>query len=321
VNNSPQSFAALLNQFLACYQQNDYAQALELLEIEGPRFPENAVPLMAWQAAMLARLGRVNEAVQVLQSADAQGHWYHEDALRQDPDFAPLQGCPGFADLVQRMVARRLADAAQDIPVQQVIAPPGSGPHPLCLVLHGMESNASMMVPYWGSIVEQGWTLAALQSLQPAWASGIFVWEDIPKALAQIKTQTAGLLAQYPVDPQAVIVGGFSMGASIAVRMALDPDFQLRGIIALEAWFTDEDIAELEQIIRSTPQPRARVLLIAGQENEQYIQMAQKVQALLARRGTPCRVVRASNTDHSFPPEFPQLLRQAVDWIMGTAES
>lgn len=314
------TFEAFLDRFLALYQQGAYDQALHLIETDGPRFPENAAQAMAWQVAMLSRLERVDEAMQVLQSAEARGFWYHEQALLHDPDFAALQSHPLFSGLVERMAARRQAAAAQLLPTRQVIAPSGPGPHPLCLALHGNYANLSMTVPYWRPLVEHGWILAALQSSQPGWASDIYVWDDISKSLAEIKRHYAGLLSAAVVDPQAVIAGGFSMGATIAVRMALDPAFSLRGVIAHETWFTDESLTELEQALASAPQTQARVLLIAGQENGEYCDIAQRVYNLLAGRDIPCRVMLSSNPRHGFPQEFPQLLQQAAGWIMGAAE-
>jgi predicted esterase len=314
------TFEAFLNRFLALYQQGAYGQALHMIETDGSRFPENLAQIMAWQVAMLSRLERVDKAVQVLQSAEALGFWYHEQALLHDPDFAALRSHPLFSGLVERMAARRQAAIPQMLPTRQVIAPTLPGPRPLFLALHGNFANLNMTVPFWRPLVEQGWTLAALQSSQPGWASDIFVWDDVSKSLAEIKEQYADLLRTAAVDPQAVIAGGFSMGAAIAVRMALDPAFSLRGIIAHEAWFTDESLAELEQAAAAAPQSSARVLLIAGQENGEYVGIARQVQNLLAVRGIPCRVMLSSNPRHGFPPEFPLLLRQATEWIIGAAE-
>jgi len=78
MTGSSPSFEAFLDRFLALYQQGAYDQALHLIETDGSRFPENIAQTMAWQVAMLSRLERVDEAMQVLQSAEARGFWYHE---------------------------------------------------------------------------------------------------------------------------------------------------------------------------------------------------------------------------------------------------
>ena len=219
------------------------------------------------------------------------------------------------------MAARRQAAIPHLLPDRQVIEPSGPGPHPLCLVLHGNSSNPNMTVPYWRSMVERGWTLATLQSSQPDWASGTYVWNDIPKSLEETRVHTADLLARYAVDPQSVIAGGFSMGATIAVRMALDPDLHLRGVIAHEAWLAAEEMADLEQVVSSAPPTQTRVLLIAGQENAEYGAVAHQVRDLLSARGYTCHVIYSSNPRHGYPPDFAKVLGQAVDWIMAAAQT
>lgn len=314
--DSPLTFETFQDRFIAFYQQGAYSQALHLIKTSGPQFPENSAQIMAWQCAMLSRLKRVDEALKVLQLADAQGYWYDEQALLNDPDFEALQAHPDFTGLVKRMAARRQTAIPQLLPELLAIEPAGPGPHPLCLVLHGNFSNPESTLPSWQKLVEHGWILAALQSSQPGWASGIYVWNDIPRALADVKELHSDLLAHYEVDPQPVIAGGFSMGATIAVRMALDPDFHLRGVIAHEAWFSDEAMADLEQAANRASPTQTRVLLIAGQENAEYSAMAQQVHDLLSGRGFPCRVMHSSNPHHGYPPDFTRLLLQAIDWIM-----
>jgi predicted esterase len=258
----------------------------------------------------------VDEAVQLLESAYTLGYWYHEGALRGDPDFAALQNHPLFLGLVERMAARRQAAATSILPDRRVIKPPAAGPYPLCLVLHGNHSNFNTILPYWQSLVDQGWMLAAMQSSQPGWASGVYVWDDVAKALAEIKPQAADLLADPSVDPRGLVAAGFSMGATVAVRMALDPAFSLRGVIAHEAWITDEILAELKQAAASAPPTQTRVLLMAGQENTQYVDMALEVHELLTSPGTPCRVMYSSNRQHGYPPDFAAFLQPAATWIM-----
>jgi hypothetical protein len=86
-------------------------------------------------------------------------------------------------------------------------------------------------------------------------------------------------------------------------------------VIAHEAWFDEEGMANLEQMVQSAPPVKTRVALIAGQENEEYSVMEDKVHQLLAGCGIPCLVIYSSNASHGYPPEFPRLLKQAIDWI------
>lgn len=309
-------FEDLIHRFVALYEKGDYTLALELLDTDGARFPENGSQIFIWKCSLLSRLGRCDEALHVLETAYTLGYWCHEGALLHDPDFEPLQQIAEFQDLTRRMAARRKEIMQNSKPDRLVIEPAAPGPHPLCLVMHGNASNINMTEPLWRPVVDRGWSLALAQSSQPGWTAGIYVWNDVEKSTGEIKTHLAEITARYAVDQQAVIAGGFSMGAHMAVRLALDPALHVRGVIAMEAWFDEESFAELEKMIQANPPSAARVCLIAGKENEEYMGIAQKVYGLLTGRGMTCQVIASSNSRHRYPPEFEQLLQQAIDWVM-----
>lgn len=310
------AFESFKNSFFSYYQEGDYQGALGLIERDAGRFPAYQAQVLGWQAAVLALMDRADEAVGVLRAAEEQGCWYAADALRGDPDFGNLQERADFRRLVDRLDARREAAARELRPERVLIQPAGEGPHPLLVVLHGNNSSVPITLPIWEAAARENWLVAGIQSSQPAWTSGIYVWNDTDRSLAEMRAHLHELRAAYSVDPGRIVAGGFSMGAQVALRMALDPEFNLRGVIAHETWFDEPGMAQLADQVRNSQRTDTRVVLIAGNENSEYVQIARQIQTMLTDHGMVCDLVLSSNRQHGYPAEFSQLLSEALQRLV-----
>jgi hypothetical protein len=82
------TFAALENQLIQFFQNQQYAEALELVTIEGPNFPENRLWAGYWQMCAAARVGNRALLFQVAERSLADGLWYGQTLWRQSPSFA-----------------------------------------------------------------------------------------------------------------------------------------------------------------------------------------------------------------------------------------
>ncbi len=308
-------FYGFSDQFFRLYEQGAYQQAVELLEQRGDQFPENECMILAWRSAMLARLGRFDEAVSCLRQAYDRGHWYHEAALTQDPDFAGLQGDPKFTEVVELFAMRRQVETPRIRPALSVIAPQGSGPFPCLIALHGNQSNITNSLHFWEPAVGQGWLLALPQSAQPTWASGYASWDDIEQSMAEVRDHLSEINRRYPVNPACMVAGGFSMGGQIALRMALNPELHLSGALLVEAWMQEEGLAEMVQLAKRVSQPAPRIYLVAGEQNVDFYHMAEEIKSLLTAYDIPCQLEGSSGDRHAFPVDFPQVLDRAMKFI------
>lgn len=311
----PQHFRKLSQQFFSLYEAGAYQQAVEVLENQEDQFPENECLILAWRSAMLARLGRSEAAVNCLRKAYDRGHWYHEAALTQDPDFAVLQGDPRFIEVVELHAMRRLVETPRLRPALSVLAPEGSGPLPCIIALHGNQSNIADTQPFWEPVVEQGWLLALPQSSQPTWASGYASWDNIEQSLAEVQDHLADVLRRYPVDPECLVAGGFSMGGQIALRTALNPESHLTGVLLVEPWLSEEGLAEMIQLTKRLSQPFPRVYLVAGIDNTDFYHIAEEIDRLLKTYGIPSQLEGYPGEGHQFPADFGQVLERALKFI------
>ena len=93
------------------YLKKEYAQALDLIEREAARFPEQEKLAYFWRFCLVSRMEQPTRAVQLLEEAIAADHWYTEARLREDEDLEPLQGRPDFERLVA--ICRERQEQAQ----------------------------------------------------------------------------------------------------------------------------------------------------------------------------------------------------------------
>src|SRR6266704_2939121 len=85
---------------------------------------------------------------------------------------------------------------------------------PLPIALHGNQSSAEASLGYWRPAVSAGWLLAMPQSTR-ADEDGKYIWNrpgynEWP--VEEIQTHYDNLISQHSIEPENVIIAGFSMG-------------------------------------------------------------------------------------------------------------
>ena len=133
--------------------------------------------------------------------------------------------------------------------VHAVFEPAGNGPHPTVIALHGFGANAMdllALAPYLadgqflvlcpqgavevplGPMIGYGWfplTMGAPPD-PAAFAAGV----DVARSFVDAAVR------RYPVDPNKLIVLGFSQGGVIAYALALAQPERFAGLVALSSW-------------------------------------------------------------------------------------
>jgi predicted esterase len=297
------------------YDQGDYAAALALTLQIAADFPEQHGRTSFWKICLLTRTGQIPAALQAFEAAIQAGWWWSEANLRRDPDLEPLQGTPEFERLVAVSKERHAAAQAAAEPEMLVREPaPGSArPYPLLIALHGQGGTAQADLPYWEAACQRGWLVAALQSAQLAWP-GAYAWDDREAAQRQVVGQFEGLCTRHPVDRSRLIVGGFSQGAALAVRLALNGSLPARGFLAVVPGMIDRELlAEWAAARRPGP---VRGYLVAGGRDPRHA-FFQQICETLPQHGVPCRMEDHPEMGHEFPPEFEHSLDEGLKFIIG----
>src|SRR5690349_13251355 len=112
----------------------------------------------------------------------------------------------------------------------------GAPPHPGLLLLHGRGTNESDLLPLGREIDGRLFAVGARGPVRFPW--GGYAWYDLdPRgvgfpdeatlraSLDLLRRFITEMLAAYPIDPDRLYVGGFSMGSVMAGTLGLtDPD-------------------------------------------------------------------------------------------------
>lgn len=312
------SFGRLSTQFLTCYQRGAFQEALDLINSTIDQLPSHTGIIMAWKAGMQSLTGDLLGAVATLQAAIHLGHWYHEEALRKDSDYASLQLLPDFQVLLEECERRRKHSEATTQPRLTVLEPPPTTANslPLLITLHGNMSSASEYAPLWSDTAKQGWLVAVPQSSQLTWAGGYYVWDDYERALAEIRQHYETLCHRYRVDPLRVVIAGFSMGGEVAQKIALHGEIAATGFIGIEGWVFD--LAQLPPLLQAKRNPNLRSCLITGHHPE-FLGPSRQIDEMLRANGYISHREEMDNEYHGYGSTFGEILERALTWVVQDA--
>lgn len=201
--------------------------------------------------------------------------------------------------------------------------PAGDGPFPAILALHGWGASAHdllglapvlldgkaivlcpqgpVAVPFGGGQYGYGWF--PLRAGQPPDV------EDFQKGAAALRTFVDAALARYPIDPQRVVVAGFSQGGMMGYELALREPSRFAGLAALSAWFPPP----LAEILPKWPEQEGfPVLVVHGtRDNVIDVEQARQSRELLRPYGV-AMTYREFDMGHEIRQDA---LRVVLQWL------
>lgn len=204
----------------ALYAEGQHARALAVIDRNRERLAAWDAELALLAACLKGALGSTEEALRELVAAAGRGGWWDPRVLAEDDDLAGLRGSAEFQQLLEGCGERWRAENAISCRSGDVVVAAGS-PSMVLVALHGAEEDAVEAAAAWGpAAVEAGAALLAVRSSQrtsPRYRS----WPDHDRARQEVIDAWSRLpdsLRELPV-----VVAGFSAGARVALRLALEP--------------------------------------------------------------------------------------------------
>jgi predicted esterase len=293
------------------HKEQRYEEALELLEIHYGKYPDQIGRAYFFRMCFQNLLGRQKEALQLFREALDTGHWFSEEMLRRSDDLKSLQGLPEFEKLVeisQGYCVEVRSRTRPTIVIQQPTA--NQGQERRCLMaLHGNGSNSQTAARNWQAALTMGMLLALPQSSQVTNSDG-YVWDDVDVAIHEIEDHYITLRSRYSLNRQNTILGGFSMGGQIALRMALMGAIAIRGLILVAAPF----MAEAEYWRSLLPVVGVRTLrtyIIVGRDDDVCYEGARLAYEIMQDQRMICEIEEHDQVGHQFPLDFDQSLSRA----------
>ncbi len=296
------------------HEAGEYAQAYDFATNEASNFPEELGRIFYWRACLAALLGRTETALQILQDWLAAGYWVVEQRMRDQPELQSFNGLPEYEAIVATCRERHKAAEAQSVPKLITLLPEQQAQsYPLLLALHGNEGNAQGSVSYWHPAVARGWILALPQSSQLSMPDA-YIWNDRERATREIQEHYTALTHEYPINTDNVIIGGFSMGAGLSIRLTMNGTIPACGFIAVGPYIPDVD--SLEPLIEASKERALRGIIIVGDQDKHCYATSLKVTEMLKAHDIPCKLEVYPDMGHDFPPDFEQKLGEAIAFIV-----
>ena len=312
------TFDQLTEQLIQHFQNQRYAEALELIMAQGDNFPENRMWADYWKMVSAARLENRQLVYEVARKSLEDGLWYGEFLWRRSPSYAPLQGDPEFERIVTDSLQAQWRDMPSTAPIVITKLPANhSVKSPLLIALHGNQSTAERTLPFWEPAVLDGWVTVIPQSDQVMFKNA-FAWDDIEKSFAYVKSQYEALDVSF--DSKRVVIAGHSMGGLIAIRMALEGLMPVCGFVVNgpAAPYLDEPEV-LDRLLVPARDRELRAYFILGEEDDaintpEVKNLAEKLKAA----GISCEVEMVANSTHDYNPAYDPALQRGLAFILET---
>lgn len=311
------TFNSLTEQLVQHFQDQRYAEALELILAEGNNFPEDRMMADYWKMVSAARLGNNDLVYEVARQSLAEGLWYGEFLWRQSPSFAPLQGDPEFEQIVAASHEVELRDMPSGEPIVITKFPSNhSAKSPLLIALHGNQSTAERTLPFWEPAVMDRWVTVIPQSSQVIF-KGAFVWDDLEKSKAYLSSQYEALAKSAAFDSRRVVIAGHSMGGLVAIQIALEGLIPVHGFVVNgpAVPYLDEP-EELDKFLIPARDRGLRAYFIVGErDNAINAPEIKNLVEKLIEAGIACEIEMVPNATHDHTPAYDAALRRGLAFV------
>lgn len=320
-------FGEYRNKVFRLYEEKRFGEALEAAQEASQNFPEYDAKTSFWIACLQNRLGNQEASIRTLQMATKRGVWWRSSTL-QDSDLDPIRGRREFAAIEEE--CRRLQDEAPRTaePELMVRNPLNYSPDsswPALMVFHARYGERpEVSAEEWLPILSAGAFLAA------PWSSQVYgwdgrSWDDWEVAEEDVKWSFSQL-SKYRVDPNRLILGGFSQGAALAIYSTLKRVIPSRGFVAVASsdWVRPEEKPATERtelsepfanFVKATDCSGLRGVIIIGDKDGFYPKIRQ-LYSLMQERGLKGQFLVQPGVGHEYPQRFGPILTDAVKFVL-----
>jgi predicted esterase len=309
------TFRELTDQLVVLYDQRKFDDAFQLVEQQRDFFPEQATRTTFWRMCLLSLTGRSAEVLSVFQQGLDAGQWWSQE-LFADPDLDAVRDLPEFKRLTA-LAEEKYQEERTRIPRDQAILlpePPVSGKYPLLIALHGRNGNKESHLEFWDVARRGGWLVVSPQSTQPLFP-GAYCWDNPARGMADVLDSYEQVLQGYEIDPQRLLIAGFSQGSGMALYIALRGRLPARGFIGIASWWADP-----QSLIPQTEEAkRLRAYFITGEKDHTF-DTAKQIQNALKENNIQFDEESHTDLAHEFPPDFEKSFDTAIDFIFKEQE-
>ncbi len=159
--------------------------------------------------------------------------------------------------------------------------------------------------------MDEGWLVGAPQSSQAVSPRG-YGWGDRERAVQEVGEHYKALIHSHPVDPDQIVLAGFSQGGSTAVSIALSGLLPARGVFGVACAARDADDAQ--QTVSAAAARHLRVYLLVG-ELDYALKTAAGLADILKSAGVKAHLEIRPALGHELPQDFGPSLIQELEFL------
>ena len=310
------TYTNLINTTLELYLQKDYLKAYNFITENSIKVKGNDAQIYNFRYSIASKAGLNDLAMKIIKEAIVEkSYWYSYDYLIEDDDLEPLHKYKDFNELANICKEREVQSQRNSKPDLKVYIPnklADNEKYPLLIALHGNQENILITEDYWRPCIMHKRILALPQSSQIEF-SDAYSWNDIEKGTKELKEQYKKILKGYNVDPEDIIIGGFSAGARIALYAVLNDIIQTKGFIFVGPWLPE--IQEWEHLLDGLKLKGIKSYIICGNKDEDCLEGSSKFADMLNQRNVTNIFKVVEGLNHDYPTNFDKELEEAIRFI------
>jgi dienelactone hydrolase len=309
------TFRELGSRMVTLYGQGKFEDALHLTEQHMDAFPDQRARTTFWRMCLLSLSGRSAEVMSVFQQGLDSGLWWAEE-LFADLDLNAVREMPEFKRLVAESQKRQEEARKQTQRDQTILLPdaPGRGGYPLLIALHGHKGNKESNLEHLEVARQKGWMVLSAQSTQPLFP-GSYCWDNPEQGLADVYFYYEQALQNHQIDPQRIVVAGFSQGGGMAIHTALSGKIDVRGFITVASWWQDpKSLAPQNADAKRIPG-----YFVIG-EKDHTLDTTREIQKVLKESHIQLGEEVHADLAHEFPSDFEKSFEKAIQFIFTEQE-
>ena len=296
--------------------QKEYAQAAKILEWGLEQFPDHRMANTYNLATFQVLLDQPKKALQTLLSGLDHGLWYGPWDFEADL-WESVKELDGFEQVNARSEMGRKAAQAQAKPELTVITPTNYDPqkkYPLFIALHGGGETVAAFQPQWTSPKLKTDFIVAYPQCSRVISMNGFCWMGEPQDRTELIDAYQKVLADYAIDTENIIMGGFSAGGHQTLTLLLEEEqaIPLRGFVVLCPPIPEDYSPEAVDRIRERGQ---RGLLLTTELDGRVEEQRQFAQTL-EQAGVPIQFSITPNIGHWYPTDLADRIDQAIEFIL-----
>ncbi len=317
-----QLFDTFIRNLQDYFSTNDFTAALAHIEDGYLDFPDQGTILDFWRIILHARQGDPDAALAALEKSINNGNWFSEVLLRRSPSLQTLQGEPRFERLIAQNQQVAEADRAAQFPYY-VLRPEGrckdGGPPCAALIgLHASGGSVATSLDFWKIAASLGWLSAALQSSQ-ALMKGVFIWDDLGMAEADIQQDYSSLTENYRINPWQIVLAGHGTSAEIVLWLILTRKIEINKFLIINPSGSGiQDLDKWKSVFAGNQISNVRGYILVGEwdESVHHNEISDLVE-LLVNAGAGVELEVVNGVDENYQPLYDGAVARALNYLSG----